>query len=114
VAVSKVGGLLAKLIMAGVLGLGAAACSSEPSGPSAAAKGLCGSVIATVPPDSAIAINVKTVEAGEDSGYPSLNRAAIAMVRALHDHSSAEGSAAESAVAKACEKLGITLGTFNP
>jgi hypothetical protein len=105
------GRALAGVILAGVFGIGAAACSS---GPSAAAKGLCGSLVAAVPPNSGIAVNIKTIEAGEDSGYPSLNQGATSLVKALHDHSSAAISKANAQIVVACDHAGVPLGTFNP
>jgi hypothetical protein len=102
---------LAGTILAGIFGIGAAACSS---GPSAAAKGLCGSLVATLPPNAGIAVSIKTVEAGEDSGDPSLDHGATALVKGLHDHSTAAISKANAQIVAACDHAGIPLGTFNP
>jgi hypothetical protein len=102
------GRALAGVILVATLGVGTAACSS---GPSSAAKGLCGSVPAAVSTDEAVAVNVKTVESGEHSGYSTLDQAATSMIRALHDHSGTEGSAAMARVARACERLNIPVGT---
>jgi hypothetical protein len=101
---------LAGMILAGVLVIGAAACSS---GPSAAAKGLCGSLVAAVAPDAGIAVNIKTIEAGEDSGYPSLNHGATALDEGLHDHNTAAISKANAQIVAACDHADIPLGTFN-
>jgi hypothetical protein len=106
------GRALAGVILVAIFGLGAAACSSGSS--AAAAKGLCGSVPATVPTNEAVAVNVKTVESGEYSGYPALDQAATSMVKALHDHSGAEGTAAMARVGRACERLNIPIGTTSP
>jgi hypothetical protein len=72
------------------------------------AKDLCGSVPATVPADEAVAVNVKTIESGEHSGYPTLDQAAKSMIKDLHDQ--VDGSAAMARVARACERLGIPVG----
>lgn len=95
----------------GALGIGTAACSS---GPSSAAKGLCGSVFAVPPPNSSLAVNLQTIKDGEDSGYPSLNHGAAALMKALSQDSEAAIQIANGQIATACNQLGIPLGTFTP
>jgi hypothetical protein len=99
------------VILVGALGIGTAACGS--SGPSAAAKALCGSVLGAPPPaDSAVAYSEMTVKEGEDSGNTALDQAASNWIRGLDDHDNAAVSLAERQVVTTCEQLRIPLGTF--
>ena len=99
------------VVLVGVLGIGTSGCSS---GPSSAAKGLCGSVVAVPPPNSSLAVNLQTIKDGEDSGYPSLNHGAAALMKALSQDSEAAIQIANGQIATACNQLGIPLGTFTP
>ena len=105
------GSVLRGVVLVGALGIGTAGCSS---GPSAAAKGLSSSVVATPPPDSALAVNTQTIKDGEDSGYPSLNHGAAALLNALDQHSETAIQIADSQIATACNSPHIPLGTFTP
>jgi hypothetical protein len=95
-------------ILVCAFGVGTAACSS---GPSAAAKGLCGSVLAAPPPNTALFVNDQTIKAGEDSGYPALDQAARNWLKALHQHNTAASSVANRQIVTECTRLGIPLGT---
>ena len=99
-------------MLATLLGVGAAACSS---GPSTGAQVLCGSVSATpTPADMLVAVPTARIEAGRKSGDPTLEDAATSWLRALNGRDPAAISAAESRVAATCHHLGIALGKFNP
>jgi hypothetical protein len=104
--------LLAGAILVGALGIGTSACSS---GPSATAKGLCGSVFSTPPPPNvAVAISIQTVKNGENSGNPGLDQAARNWIKSLNKHNTAAESTAEHQIVTTCRQLGIPLGTFGP
>lgn len=90
------------------VGIGASACSS--SGPSTATKNLCGSVVASTPANTALAIYVPTIKAGEDSGYRALDQAARNWMAALNEHSTPASKIANERVVTTCEHLGIPLG----
>jgi hypothetical protein len=97
------------VILVALLGVGLAACSS---GPSPAATGLCGSVVAAPPPNAAIAVSEQTIKAGENSGYPDLDRDARNWLNALHHHSETASQIAQRQIIADCTSLGIPLGTF--
>lgn len=97
------------VIFVALLGVGLAACSS---GPSSAATGLCGSVVAAPPPNAAIAVSDQTIKAGENSGYPNLDRDARSWSSALDQHSEAEIQSAQRQLITGCTSLKIPLGTF--
>jgi hypothetical protein len=108
------GGLHKKVLVAavlvGALGVGAAGCSS---GPSAAAKGLCGSIPGTPPPPNfSVALLTPPIKAGEHSGDQGLDREAGKLLRAMNDQSASEIAAVESQIVTTCTSLGIPLGTF--
>jgi len=107
------GHLLVAMILVGAFGIGTAGCSS--GGPSAAAKGLCGSVFATSPPSNvSVAVDTRTIKAGEESGNPALDHAASNWLKALHQRNDAAISDAEHQIVSTCNQLGIPLGTFTP
>ena len=104
------GRMLIGVALVGALGLGAAACSS---GPSAAAKGICGSVFGTPPPaDEAIAISTFTIKNGETSGNSTLDQATTAWIRDLSRHDTAGAATAEHEILTTCKQLHIPLGTY--
>jgi hypothetical protein len=88
--------------------IGASACSS--SGPSAAAKSLCGSVVASIPANTVLAIDVPTIKAGEDSGSSALDQAVKNWMTALNNHNTPASKIANQQVITTCEHLGIPLG----
>lgn len=105
------GSVFSGVVLVGALGIGTAGCSS---GPSTAAAGLCGSVVATPPPDSALAVHTQTIKDGENSGYPSLDHGATAFLNALDQHSETAVQIAEDQIVAACNSLHIPLGTLTP
>jgi hypothetical protein len=116
-------GILVGVLLLVMLGIGAAACSSSglpssaplPLVPSAAAKGLCGSVSAQpIPAEVMIAVRTQTIKDGEDSGNPTLNQGATAYLEALRAHNDTAIAAAGNRLSKDCERLGIPTGHFNP
>ena len=99
-------------MLVGVLGTGAAACSS---GPSAGAQALCGSVSATpTPADLLVAIPLARIEAGRNSGNQALDAAATRLLRALQGQDPTAVATAERHVAVTCNHLRIALGGFDP
>jgi hypothetical protein len=98
-----------RVILLGSVGIAASGCSS---GPSAAAKILCGSVVASPPPDTAVAISTQTIRAAEDSGFPALVQAAKSWIKALNQHSTMASSIANRQVVTTCEHLGIPIGSI--
>ena len=97
------------VILVPLLGIGLAACSS---GPPPAASGLCGSVVVAPPPDVAIAVSEQTIKAGENSGYPDLDRDARDWLHALHQHSETAGQVAQNQLVTDCTARRIPLGTY--
>jgi hypothetical protein len=83
-----------------------AGCSS---GPSAAAKAVCGSVHLRHP-GIALTPNQQFLAGGKSSGYPALGQAFTKFMN-LHKQHSGAGLTAESQLAAACKHLGIPLGT---
>ncbi len=96
----------AMLVLA--VALGASACSS--SGPSAAARSLCGSVVASIPADTMLAVDVLTIKAGENSGSSALDQAARNWMTALNEHNTPASKVANQEVIATCQHLGIPLG----
>jgi hypothetical protein len=74
---------------------------------------LCSSFVATVPSNESVAVNLKTIEAGKNSGYPSLNQGATALVKAIDEHRDVAISTADAQIVAACEHADIPLGTSN-
>ena len=102
--------LLTGVILLGALGVGSAGCSS---GPSAAAKGLCGSVFGAPPPaDEAVAISTQPIKDGENSGNATLDQAATAWIRDLRRNNTAAVATAQRLIVATCRHLGIPLGTY--
>jgi hypothetical protein len=102
--------VLVAAVLIGAFGIGAAGCSS---GPSAAAKGLCGSIPGTPPPPNfSVALLTQPIKAGEHSGNQVLEREAGKLLRAMNDHSGSEITAVESQIVATCTSLGIPNGTF--
>jgi len=97
------------VILIAVLGAGLASCSS---GPSSAATGLCGSVVAAPPPNASIAVSDQTIKAGEHSGYPNLDRDARNWSSALDQQSVPAIQSAQRQLVNDCNSLKIPLGTF--
>jgi hypothetical protein len=89
------GRMLIGVILLGSVGIAASGCSS---GPSAAAKILCGSVVASPPPDTAVAVSTQTIRAAEGSGFPALVQAAKSWIKALNQHSTMASSIANRQV----------------
>jgi hypothetical protein len=105
----SLGRILVGLALVGALGIGTAACSS---GPSAAAKGLCGSVPGTpLPADQFVAVSRQTIKNGETSGNPTLDKAATAWINGLNRDDRAAAATAESRIVATCKQLGFPLGT---
>ena len=104
------GQLLAAALLVGVFGIGAAGCSS---GPSAAAKGLCGSIPGTPPPPNfSVALLTQPIKGGEHSGNPDLDRESRELLKAMNQHSASKITAAETQIVATCTSLGVPLGTF--
>ncbi len=104
--------LLVGVILVGTLGIGATACSA--SGPSTAAKGLCGTVSGPFPGGAAVAVDTQSIRDGEISGNTALDQVATAILKALHEHSFAAIAAANNRIATECERLGIPTANLNP
>jgi hypothetical protein len=96
------------MILVVLLGVATSACSS---GPSAAAAALCGTVVASPAPNVLIAVSDQTIEAGERSGYPDLDRDATNWWNAIADHRVAAGLTAQRQIVTDCDALRIPLGT---
>jgi hypothetical protein len=97
------------VILFALLGVGVTACSSAPS---SAASGLCGSVVPSPPPNAAIAVSESEIKAGENSGYPDLDRDAKNWLTALHQHDETANQVAQRHLVADCSARGIPLGTF--
>jgi hypothetical protein len=59
-------------------------------------------------------INRSQHQYDQGRGDPSLDQGAIALVRALHDHSGVAVRKADAQIVAACEDAVIPLGTVNP
>jgi hypothetical protein len=100
-------------VLVAALTVGVAGCSS--SGPSAAAKALCGSVFAQpIPTNESVAVSTQTIKDGEHSGDPELDADAVALIKSLKDPNKTAVDAASSRIAKQCERLGIPTADGNP
>jgi hypothetical protein len=103
---------MAGAALVAVLAVGLAGCSS--SGPSAAAKGLCGSVSAQpIPTTEAVAVDTHSIKDGENSGNPELNAGATAYIKAINNPKRNALVAANNRIARECQRLGIPTANFN-
>jgi gluconate kinase len=64
------------------------------------------------PPNVAIAVSEQTIKAGENSGYPDLDRDASNWLSALHQRSETAGQIAQNQIITDCTSLRIPLGTY--
>jgi hypothetical protein len=63
-------------------------------------------------PNVAIAVSEQTIKAGENSGYPDLDRDARNWLSALHQHSETAGQIAQNQMITDWTSLRIPLGTY--